>query len=87
MTSTFLADEQVGQGGQTATDWASLCIVRPYQWLLSRRIAGQAHLNLGLAAEALREGGVAAAAGTHRVQLVDLLRQRQQLQDLHAVEH
>jgi len=43
-----------------------------------------ARLNLGLAGEALREGRIAPAAGAHGTQLVDGLRQRQQLQDLHT---
>ena len=41
------------------------------------------HLDLGLVGEALRERRVAAAAGAHGAQLVDGLRERQQLEDLH----
>ena len=49
------------------------------------RLRMESHLDLGLAREALREGGVSLAAGAHRVQLVHLLRQWQQLQNLRDV--
>ena len=51
----------------------------------ARQLVGGTHLDLRFAAEALRERGVTTAARADGAQLVDGLRQRQQIEDLRRI--